>query len=66
MKFLSLNDKGLGNLIKILYLHILVEKEKHDVLIIQETMWKVDLIIGSLKKLFINWDFHWVDACGMS
>ena len=66
MKTLFINISGMGNLARRISLHRIVEKEKPDIFLVEETMSKWDIIIGNLKKLFKYWDFQWVDATGMS
>jgi hypothetical protein len=65
MKLQFLNVRKLSIPSKIISLHKLVEKEKPEVLLVQETMCMGDFIVGSVKKLFSNWGFLWMDSNGM-
>ena len=52
MSIMCVNTRGLGRMDKTLALTLILEVDKLDILLLQETMWKGDPLVVDLKKLF--------------
>jgi exonuclease III len=66
MKFSSVNIQGLGGRAKKLSLHLIVDINHPDILMIQESMGVCDSFIYELVKLFPGWEFVGVKFVGHS
>lgn len=64
MIVLSLNCRGLASLPKKLAVRRLVEEKALDILFLQESMGRVDIIAAKLETMLKGWSFISVDAFG--
>jgi hypothetical protein len=66
MKILSTNVKGLGGHAKQLSLKRLINLERLEIILLQETMGMGEPLIFYLKNLLGGWDFIALDVEGLS
>jgi hypothetical protein len=65
MKILLLNIRWLGGQTKNLALKRLVEVDRQNIVLIQETMRKGDFLVTQLRTVLGNWDFLADDLDGL-
>ena len=53
MNIMCVNIRGLGGKDKTLALKLILEVDKLDILLLQETMWKWDPLVVDLKNFFL-------------